>query len=138
MRLEGRSTGYAGSMEARSRRRRALAAWAIGAVLATFAMLPLCDLSFDCGCRLPGLGGYAHCDIHTAGPPDCPWCEQPLLFIAAVLVSYGTALLGVLWLPARTRFGWLVLTGLTVAWLTTLLGGIVTSLFLDRPVLAGF
>ena len=44
-------------METRFRRRRALAGWAVGVVLATIAMLPLCDLSFDCGCRLPGLGG---------------------------------------------------------------------------------
>ena len=106
-------------------------------VIASFAILPLCDLSFDCDCRLPGLGGYAHCDIHTAGPPDCPWCEKPTRFVAAVLVSYGAALVGVLWLPARARFELVVLTGLSIAWGTTLLAGVVTSLLLGRAVLAG-
>jgi hypothetical protein len=131
-------------METKLRRRRALTGWAIGIVIATFAMLPLCDLSFDCGCRMPGLGGYAQCDIHTAGAPDCPWCEKPMRFgvaalvsYAAALVSYAAALVGVLRLPARMWFGWVVLTGLSIAWVTTLLAGIVTALLLDRPVLAG-
>ena len=60
-----------------------------------------------------------------------------MLFVVAVLVSYGAALIGVLWLPARTRFGLIVLTGLSIAWATTLLAGVVTSLVLGRPVLAG-
>lgn len=124
-------------MESKRWRLRALVGWAVGMVLASIAILPLCDLSFDCGCRLPGLGGYTHCDIHTAGPPDCPWCEKPMRFAVAGIVSYGVALVAVLWLPARMRFGWLVLTGFSVAWVSTLVAGMVTSILLGRPVLAG-
>ncbi len=118
-------------------RQRTLAGWAVGIVIASVAILPICDLSFDCDCRLPGLGGYSHCDIHTAGPPDCPWCEKPLRFGVALLVSFGAALVGVFRLPARARFGLIVLTGLSIAWLVTLLAGVVTSLLLGRAVLAG-
>ena len=124
-------------MGSRSSRRRALGGWLLGALLASFAILPICDLAFDCGCRWPGFGGYAHCDIHTAGPPDCPWCEKPSRFITSLLFSYGAGLLGAFLLPGRTPFAVVVLTSLAVVVAGALLAGAATAVLLGRPVLAG-
>ncbi len=117
--------------------RRPLLAWLLGVALAAVAVLPLCNLHFDCGCSWPGLGGWTHCDIHTAGPPDCPWCERPMLFVVSLLFSAAAGLAGAVWSAARLHFAWVVLVSLGLFWAGALLAGIVTSLLLGRPVLAG-
>ena len=64
-----------------------LAAAAIAFVVTSVAYMPICDAVFDCGCTWPWLGGVQHCNIHKAGPPDCPLCKggaavQALGFVA--------------------------------------------------------
>ena len=106
--------------------------------MASLAVLPVCDLNFDCGCGWPGAGAYAHCDIHTPGPPDCPWCDHPVFFVLAALFGYGLALAAALGSASRT--GFLSCVGITVVVLLAalMLAGIVTSLLLGRPPLAGW
>jgi hypothetical protein len=120
-----------------SHARKVLLGWIAGGLLGAVAILPLCDLAFDCGCRLPGLGGYAHCDIHTAGAPDCPWCEKPLRFAAVGLLAYAAAAAVGWCLPRRWPLWALALAGLVTIVAVTLAGGAVTSLALGREVLAG-
>lgn len=104
-------------------------------LLGGFAFMPVCDLSFDCGCTWPGAGSMAHCDILTAGPPDCPWCAYPWSGYGTMALSTGAAFVAI----ARTRRHWAVstLVGLTVFFATAMLAGVVTSLWLGRPPLAG-
>lgn len=86
-------------------RRRVLLALATVA-LAAVTGYPLCDLVFDCGCTWPLLGADAHCDVHRAGPPDCPVCTRPLVaaaFSAALVAAWGTAVWGAAAVLARAR-----------------------------------
>jgi hypothetical protein len=51
--------------------------WAIlgvGLCVTSLLFLDLCDLIFACGCEAFWLAAADHCNIHTAGRPDCPWC----------------------------------------------------------------
>ncbi len=111
--------------------------WILGLVLGSASFLTMCDLSFDCGCLAPGLGDWQHCDIQTAGPPDCPWCEQPEIAAVAFVFAALGALLAAR--AAVARFPLLV--AVAVSWagfnLATILAGIVTAIVLGRPVLAG-
>lgn len=62
----------------------------VAAALVSWATaLPICDAVFDCGCRWFFLGGAEHCNIHHAGPPDCPVCTNVLVGAAFSLVLYG-------------------------------------------------
>ena len=36
---------------------------------------PYCGLLFRCRCTWPWAGGAAHCNIHHASGPRCPWCN---------------------------------------------------------------
>ena len=78
--------------------KRVLAAAAIAFVLTSVVYMPVCNLVFDCGCTWPWLGGVQHCNIHVAGPPDCPLCKggapvQALgfaaIFAPVLAVSWG-------------------------------------------------
>jgi hypothetical protein len=80
----------------------ALAAVALAAVTA----YPLCDAVFDCGCTWPLLGSDTHCDVHRAGPPDCPVCTRPpvaAVFSAAVVGAWGGVVWGAAGLVTRMR-----------------------------------
>jgi hypothetical protein len=63
---------------------------ALGAVLlVTFlTLLPMCNLMFSCGCTFLGA---AHCNIHHATGPMCPWCAHRN---APFLIGYGVTLTG--------------------------------------------
>lgn len=121
-----------------ARFRRVLAPWLVGALLAAPGILPLCDLHFDCGCLLPGLGGWRHCDIHTAGPPDCPWCAYPAVFLLTLALSLASGLGLILPLRGRAHYAVLLLASATGFLLGGLVSGIATSLILGRPILAGW
>ncbi len=112
------------------------AGWLAGLVLGAASFLTLCDLSFDCGCLAPGMGDWQHCDIQTAGPPDCPWCERPPVAGAAFVFAALGSLLAT---RAAIRFPLFVVVA--AGWagfnLSTLLAGIVTALALGLPPLAG-
>jgi hypothetical protein len=79
---------------------RSALALAIVVPIAVASIHSLCDLYFDCGCLPLWSGGAEHCDVHTPGPPDCPWCTgdtfrwvQALILLGAV-VGIGA---GVTW-----------------------------------------
>ncbi len=111
--------------------------WLLGVVLGSLSFLTLCDLAFDCGCLAPGMGDWQHCDIMTAGAPDCPWCEQPKIAAAAFAFSALGALFAARAAVARLPLLVVVAAGWAGFNLATILAGIATALVLGRPVLAG-
>jgi hypothetical protein len=58
--------------------RQKLGLAAVGLVAIAVAH-PLCNLFFRCGC---GWLGPAHCNIHLAAGPHCPWCVGTWRFVA--------------------------------------------------------
>ena len=62
---------------------------ALGLLIAV-SVHPLCNFFFDCGCRPMGLGAAAHCNVHEAHSPSCPWCTDDVLRLAWV----GALILG--------------------------------------------
>ena len=58
------------------REKLALAAVAVVAIAVAH---PLCNLFFRCGCDLMG---RAHCNLHQAAGPHCPWCVGVWRFVA--------------------------------------------------------
>ena len=41
---------------------------------------PFCGWMYQCGCTYLWNGADAHCNVHAAGTPDCPWCVTPSVF----------------------------------------------------------
>lgn len=68
--------------------------WVAPAIVAALAIAgahPFCNFVFHCGCGALTL--TAHCNIHAASPPHCPWCAQPAWFaLAAALALVFAAL----------------------------------------------
>jgi hypothetical protein len=79
-----------------SRLRRAgfVERWALALVgaLAVAVAHPVCNLLFRCGC---GWLGPAHCNIHQAVAPYCPWCTGRFTFIVVGAVWLAGAWSGV-------------------------------------------
>ncbi len=59
-----------------------------------------CNMVYNCGCTFIWAGFADHCNIQTAGPPDCPWCARGDLAAAAFFVTLGAQGLVSLW-PGR-------------------------------------
>jgi hypothetical protein len=100
---------------------------AIVAALAIAGAHPFCNLVFHCGCGALSL--TAHCNIHAAAPPHCPWCAEPAWFALAgalALVLGGVAL----WLARRRALSVLpsVATGMIGVVAGASLGALVTIL----------
>ena len=106
-------------------------------LLGAFAFLPICDLHFDCGCTWPGVGGVSHCDIHQSGPPDCPWCDHAWTGYAAFGISAALALAASWVLPRSTRWPVATIAGLAAYLFGMLAAGLVTSWWLELPLLGG-
>ena len=49
---------------------------AVAVVSASVLMPPVCHLLFKCGCSWLWTTAAAHCNIHNAAPPHCPWCSH--------------------------------------------------------------
>jgi hypothetical protein len=68
-----------------------LALMAVAAIAIAVAH-PLCNLFFRCGC---GWLGPAHCNIHQAMGPHCPWCVSawrfPFVLLAWALGAWSGA-----------------------------------------------
>lgn len=79
--------------EGRAARRRGLwisaAGFVVAAAAASVFFLDLCHLTYDCGCAPLWAGGAAHCNIRTAGPPDCPYCARPDVAYGALAAAIG-------------------------------------------------
>ena len=116
---------------------RLWAGWLLGLCLGGLSFLTICDLNFDCGCVAPGMGDWQHCDIQTAGPPDCPWCEQPKISAAAFVIAALGALLATRAAVARLPFIVVVAASWAGFNLAAIAAGIVTAIALGRRVLAG-
>ena len=52
---------------------------AVAIVSASVLMTPVCNLLFKCGCSWLWTTAAAHCNVHNAAPPHCPWCSQGAL-----------------------------------------------------------
>ena len=51
----------------------------VAVVSASVLMPPVCNLLFKCGCSWLWTTAAAHCNIHNAAPPHCPWCSHGAL-----------------------------------------------------------
>ena len=49
---------------------------AVAIVSASVLMPPVCNLLFKCGCSWLWTTAAAHCNVHNAAPPHCPWCSH--------------------------------------------------------------
>jgi len=52
---------------------------AVAIVSASVLMPPVCHLLFKCGCSWLWTTAAAHCNVHNATPPHCPWCSHGAL-----------------------------------------------------------
>jgi hypothetical protein len=96
-------------------------------VVIALSLLSLCDLIFDCGCRPFWAGAASHCDIHVAGPPDCPFCAGGLRFavIAACVIFGALAAIVTVSRSLTTRFPLLLLAGVAAYLIVTLVAAAV-------------
>jgi hypothetical protein len=97
------------------------------AVVAAALVHPLCNLFFRCGCTIFGLA--AHCNVHAAAGPRCPWCAHPASFGIALLAGALTALLAMYLAGRRAprRFWPRFVAGLAGAVLGLLLDAAATA-----------
>jgi hypothetical protein len=104
---------------------------AVVALIAAAIAHPLCNLFFHCGCAW---NGPAHCNIHNASPPHCPWCTA----------SWHFALAGAAWMLgawagialARRRFGRHAVTSIALG-VAGMLAGAVVSAVATKLLTAG-
>src|SRR5438067_13540406 len=68
---------------------RFFAAFVVVLLVTFVTLLPLCNLLFSCGCTF---SGPAHCNVHHATGPRCPWCAHGNGVFAA---AYGLTMIGV-------------------------------------------
>ena len=82
---------------------------AVAALLSAVTGHRICDLVFDCGCTWVFAGADAACDVHQAGPPDCPPCSNLAIGAASALGLFAawTLLVGMASaaLTSRSRTG---------------------------------
>jgi hypothetical protein len=112
------------------------------AVLAvTFVtLLPMCNLLFSCGCTF---SGAAHCNIHHAAGPMCPWCARGL---APFLTGYGVTLVGMAasvlaslkFAPARGQLLIAFAAGVAGYIVTFSLASLATALYFHYPTWYGW
>jgi hypothetical protein len=102
------------------------------AVLAGLFAHPICNFLFRCGCVW---FSTAHCNIHHATGPRCPWCTQSWPFVLAAACWLAVASLGIM--LARRRFGRRAIAtlafGLVGLALGVLLSGAVTIWLTGYP-----
>ena len=98
---------------------------AIVAALTVVGAHPFCNLVFRCGCGPLALA--AHCNIHAAAPPHCPWCAQPLWFALALALALacGGVAIALAW-RRTTALLPSVVTGMIGALVGASLGALVT------------
>lgn len=68
---------------------KSVAALAPVLLVSILAYMPFCALVHRCGCSWPWAGADAHCNVHQASGPHCPWCEHQALGAAAGLGILG-------------------------------------------------
>ena len=101
-------------------------------------VLPLCALSFRCGCTMTH--GERECNVHDRFGPHCPWCEEGA---KAFLPGYAVAMAGAVLMTAgglKRWKGtmWAVLGGVAAYLVLMLLGTLVTAKVMHYPVWMGW
>jgi hypothetical protein len=99
--------------------------------------LPLCNQMFHCGCNF---AGAAHCNIHHATPPHCPWCahdHRAFYLSFAAILPFTT---GAVYATTRRRKSPLLgtLTGVATYLVVGLLAGLVTAKTMGYATFFGF
>jgi hypothetical protein len=56
--------------------KRMLLLAAVATMSASVLMPPVCNILFKCGCSWLWTTAAAHCNVHNAFPPHCPWCSH--------------------------------------------------------------
>jgi hypothetical protein len=125
-------------MMARQRRRWLVSLGLLAAVsLAT--VLPLCALSFRCGCTMTH--GERECNVHDRLGPHCPWCEGGA---KAFLPGYAAAMAGAVVVTVGSLRRWersmwmAVLCGVTAYLVLMLLGTLVVAKVMHYPIWMGW
>jgi hypothetical protein len=98
----------------------------VAAVFTSLLFINVCDLFYQCGCDAWWAGAAAHCNIHNASGPHCPWCLDGGVRGYAV---YGLVLAvqaAVAFRPGET--GWFKRFGLALA-AFPLVGGLAALVF---------
>jgi hypothetical protein len=110
---------------------------ALGVMLAVMAvtLLPLCGSLFGCGCTM--MHGAAHCNIHHAAGPHCPWCAGagPVVLLNFIVIAAGTA--ASIWIVQRWRGPGIMvgLVGGVIGYLASAsLAGLATALAMGYPI----
>jgi hypothetical protein len=85
----------------------------LGAAVTSLLLIDFCNFVYACGCTHLWAGADAHCNIHNAQPPHCPWCS---IGTEGFVVVYLT-ILGAQFAALRLSFdfGWLVRALLVLA-----------------------
>jgi hypothetical protein len=99
---------------------------ALTLLIITVTVLPLCGQMFRCGCTF---AGAAHCNIHHATPPHCPWCahDSRAFYLSFLAILPGTT--AAVYTATRRRKSLLIgtLTGAAAYLLIALLAGFITA-----------
>jgi hypothetical protein len=120
-------------------RRRWLVSLELLVAVSIATALPLCALSFRCGCTM--MHGERECNVHDRFGPHCPWCEGGA---KAFLPGYVAAMAGAVLVTAgglrrRERAMWMVVVcGVGVYLMLMLLGTLVTAKVMHYPIWMGW
>jgi len=104
-------------------------------VSASVLMPPVCNLVFKCGCSWLWTTAAAHCNIHNAAPPHCPWCNHGALGYYLPYAGFiaGQLLVGALALRFTGHLVLAVLMTVVAVLPVGYLMGLVTLRFVHYP-----
>jgi hypothetical protein len=107
----------------------------IAAISTSLFMAPFCGFMFKCGCSWLWTTAAAHCNIHHAAPPHCPWCSYGYLgyFLPMVGFIAGQSLAGLLVLRSTGNLLLSIVVALVCFLAVGLLMGLVTLTLVDYP-----
>ena len=108
---------------------------AVAVVSASVLMPPVCNLVFKCGCSWLWTTAAAHCNIHNAAPPHCPWCNHGALGYYLPYAGFiaGQLLVGALALRFTGHLVLAVLMTVVAILAVGYLMGLVTLRFVHYP-----
>ena len=121
----------------RSRRTTFWLSLALTLVVVVVTALPLCGQMFRCGCTF---AGAAHCNIHHATPPHCPWCAHDSRAFYASFAAIIPLAAGAIFAITRRRKSLLLgtLTGVAAYVVVALISGFITARTMGYATFFGF
>ena len=110
---------------------------AVAVVSASVLMPPVCNLVFKCGCSCLWTPALAHCNIHNAAAPHCPWCSHGALgyYLPYAGFIVGQLLVGALALRFTGHLVLAILMTVVAVLPVGYLMGLVTLRFVPYPYL---